>query len=133
MTSPLEKEFADLAKVGTHEKTFNRFGKTFKFRSLTAEQNLECLSSITTTDDFARVTQLGQLLLAKSLVEVSGHPIDSDECMKFLSKMQKIVIDELSSCYEELRDEQEQLVEKQFGKQTKELREKQQTDGSKSE
>lgn len=108
----MRKDLEDLIFVGQLEETFKMFGKTWKIRTLTSEEQIEATASTAGYDNLARINALKIEILGYALTQIDNVELnDPEETVEFIKKLPTTVVNSLFAKYEELQDRQDKVLE----------------------
>ena len=107
----MRKLLEDLIFIGVVKETYKVFGKSWTLKTLTADENLQAITSTRSYDDLSRSNAVKIAALARSIVEVDNVELtDLNEKIEFLGKAQQPLIDMLYEKFGELQNSQEESL-----------------------
>ena len=107
----INKALADLIFIGSVEDEVVLFKKTWKMKTLTAEEHLASTSSTADYDPISRIFAIKVEVLSRAIKSVDGEPFGNRlEAAQTLRNMQSIIIDRLYQEYDKLQVRQENAL-----------------------
>lgn len=108
----MNKALENLVFLGYTEKDITLYGKVWKLRVLTSEENLETMKDMKEYDEMlARTYAFKIQTLGRAIKEVDGIIIDSEkEGLEFIKKLQAPIVNKLYDEYSIMFDEQNKVL-----------------------